>query len=74
MGRQLPFRGLYLLMALWLGLSAVAAQAQVTAISYQGKLTDAGNPANGSFDMLFDLYDSPTVGTGTHDQFHALVF
>jgi len=40
--------------------------AQTSAISYQGRLTDAGNPANGSFDMVFDLYDSPTVGTGTH--------
>jgi hypothetical protein len=32
--------------------------AQTTAFSYQGKLTDGGNPASGVFQMQFKLYDS----------------
>jgi hypothetical protein len=36
-----------------------------TAFTYQGKLTDSGSPANGSFDMEFRLFDTPTVGTGS---------
>src|SRR5262244_1007326 len=39
--------------------------AQTTAFTYQGKLTDSGNPANGNFDMQFKLFDTVTVGTGT---------
>lgn len=38
--------------------------AQTTAFTYQGKLTDAGNPANGNFDLQFKLFDTVTVGTG----------
>ncbi|HKP53171.1 MAG TPA: hypothetical protein VJ183_11030 [Chloroflexia bacterium] len=30
--------------------------------TYQGKLADGANPANGSFDFRFDLYDAPTGG------------
>lgn len=41
------------------------AHAQGTAFDYQGKLTDAGNPANGNFDMQFKLFDTPGAGTGT---------
>jgi len=48
---------------LWL-LSASSAHAQGTAFTYQGKLTDAGNPANGNYDLQFKLFDTPTVGTG----------
>jgi hypothetical protein len=36
-----------------------------TAFTYQGKLTDAGNPANGNYELEFKLYDEPNVGTGT---------
>ena len=38
--------------------------AQMTAFTYQGKLTDAGNPANGNYDLQFKLFDTVTVGTG----------
>jgi hypothetical protein len=40
-------------------------QAQTTAFTYQGKLADNGNPANGNYDFQFKLFDSATVGTGT---------
>ena len=42
-----------------------AAYGQGTAFTYQGRLTDGGNPANGNFDMQFKLFDTATVGTGT---------
>jgi hypothetical protein len=38
--------------------------AQTTAFTYQGRLTDAGNPANGNYDLQFKLFDTATVGTG----------
>jgi hypothetical protein len=44
--------------------SAAFAQ-QTTAFTYQGKLTDTGNPANGNYDLQFKLFDTDTVGTGT---------
>src|SRR2546423_5319119 len=37
--------------------------AQTTACTYQGKLTDAGAPANGLYDLKIQLYDAPTGGT-----------
>src|SRR5882672_2880684 len=43
--------------------SAAFAQ-QTTAFTYQGKLTDTGNPANGSYDLQFKLFDTVTVGAG----------
>ena len=33
-----------------------------TAFTYQGHLTDGGNPAEGEFDLLFDLYDEAVGG------------
>src|SRR5687768_5532441 len=39
--------------------------AQGTAFTYQGRLTDGGNPANNSYDMEFKLFDTVDVGTGT---------
>jgi hypothetical protein len=33
-----------------------------TAFTYQGRLTDGANPANGSYDLLFRLYDTATAG------------
>jgi len=54
---------LLLLTMLWL-LSPCAAFAQGTAFTYQGRLTDNGNPASGNYDMQFKLYDTATVGTG----------
>src|SRR5262249_12800445 len=43
----------------------LAALAQGTAFTYQGKLTDSGNLANGNYDLQFKLFDTVTVGTGT---------
>lgn len=42
--------------------SAFAVTAQTTTFSYQGKMTDAGVAANGSFQMQFKLYDSLSGG------------
>ena len=55
--------------ALAFALAAVAtAQTPVdTAFTYQGQLQTGGNPANGNYDFIFDLYASviavPTLGT-----------
>src|SRR5262245_15023377 len=37
--------------------------AQGTAFTYQGKLTDGGNLANGSYDLQFKLFDALAAGT-----------
>ena len=58
-------RRCFLLAFLVLLLSAGAVLAQSTAFSYQGRLTDGGAAANGTYDMEFRLFDMPTVGTGT---------
>jgi hypothetical protein len=42
---------------------AVSTAAQTTAFNYQGKLTSGGNPANGSFQMEFKLFDALSNGT-----------
>ena len=34
-----------------------------TAFTYQGRLTDGGNPADGAYDFRFSLYDSSTGST-----------
>ena len=45
-----------------LALAAGCAHAQTaTALSYQGKLDVAGQPATGVYDMQFRLFDSPTL-------------
>jgi len=36
--------------------------AQTTAFTYQGQLKDGANPANGSYDLRFTLFDAVTVG------------
>jgi hypothetical protein len=41
------------------------ANSQTTAFNYQGQLTDGGNPANGSFQMQFKLFDSAAAGSQT---------
>src|SRR5262245_5362564 len=49
--------------ALAVAAGPVAAQTPVgTAFTYQGRLTDAGGPANGSFDFRFTLFDAATGG------------
>jgi hypothetical protein len=55
-------RATVLLVALYL---ANVVLAQTTAFTYQGSLTEAANPATGTYDMLFTLFNTPTVGTGT---------
>jgi len=45
-------------------LTTPAAAQQTTAFTYQGKLTDAGNPANGNYDLQIKLFDTATVSTG----------
>ena len=45
-------------------LSAIglSASAQGTAFTYQGRLNAGGSPANGSYDVAFTLYATPTAG------------
>src|SRR2546421_1747051 len=43
------------------GAGAVCAQ-QTTAFTYQGRLTDAGAPANNNFDLQFTLWDAAVGG------------
>ncbi|HEX4343879.1 MAG TPA: hypothetical protein VH255_10830, partial [Verrucomicrobiae bacterium] len=42
--------------------SFVSCFAQGSAFSYQGRLSDSGLPANGSYDLTFSLYDNVTGG------------
>lgn len=44
-----------------------AALAQGTAFTYQGRLTDAGNPANGDYDLKFSIFDDPSAGSQIGD-------
>jgi len=43
-----------------LGAQAVASD---TSFTYQGRLNDGGEPANGKYDLTFDLYDAAVGGT-----------
>lgn len=43
-------------------LTASAALAQTTAFTYQGKLTNNGTPATGTYEMRFTLYDQAADG------------
>ena len=49
--------GAFLLLA-----AIIPATAQTTAFSYQGHLNNAGAPANGTYDMQFDLYLAASGG------------
>ncbi|MEZ6164682.1 MAG: hypothetical protein R3B67_09635 [Phycisphaerales bacterium] len=55
------FRAFPALIATLLGGSASLAHAQ-SFISYQGTLNQAGAPANGTYDMLFTLWDDQNIG------------
>ena len=46
-----------------LNLQPTTAHAQGTAFTYQGRLNDGANPANGSYDLRFALYDAVSAGT-----------
>lgn len=52
-----------LLLALCLFFIPTAVGAQTSAFTYQGKLTDGANAANGSYDLQFILVDAETGGT-----------
>jgi len=41
----------------------ITAEAQSTAFTYQGRLTDGGSPANGNYDLQFTLWDALSGGT-----------
>jgi len=43
--------------------TAVSALAQGTAFTCQGRLSDGGSPANGSYDLTFSLCDAGANGT-----------
>src|SRR5271169_3596647 len=45
------------------GLPLSSVFAQGTAFTYNGKLNDGGNPANGSYDLRFTLYNAVTSGS-----------
>ena len=47
---------------LLVGISLRAATAQTTAFTYQGRLADGGNPANGVYALQFSVFDGPTNG------------
>ena len=52
------------LLALFIGVCLPSlATAQTTAFTYQGRLTDGGVPANGSYDVRFILYDAAAAGS-----------
>src|SRR2546426_1885782 len=39
--------------------------AQTSSFTYQGRLTDGGTPANGTYDLQFKLYDTPNLNSGS---------
>jgi hypothetical protein len=49
--------------ALFLLIPSPNLHAQGTAFTYQGQLEAGGNPANGSYDLQFTLYDAATSGS-----------
>src|SRR2546427_1449768 len=55
------FRTLVLVLGFLLSVSA--AQGQTTSFTYQGRLTDAGAPANNNYDLQFTLWDAAIGGT-----------
>ena len=56
------FAFLVLALLLMLRTPLSTAQAQGTAFSYQGRLYDGTNPANGSYDLTFTIYSNLTGG------------
>ncbi len=56
------------ILLIWLALSTLNFQpstvlAQGTAFTYQGRLNDGANPANGNYDLRLTIYDSAGAGT-----------
>jgi hypothetical protein len=52
-----------LVVLLGIGPAYLSAAPMGTAFTYQGRFTDGSNPANGSFDFQFSLFDAATAGT-----------
>jgi hypothetical protein len=50
----------FIVLALFAGIHQASAQG--TAFTYQGRLYSGTNPAAGSYDLRFGLYDAPTAG------------
>jgi hypothetical protein len=48
-------------LAMWLAVPQARAQG-TTAFTYQGQLHDGGTNANGTYTMIFKLYDALTIG------------
>jgi hypothetical protein len=65
MNKLRGFTRVHCLLLVWWLLVGISAFGQTTAFTYQGKLTEAGTPASGTYDMQFKLFDTVTVGTGT---------
>src|ERR1035441_293071 len=61
MKNKFCFHSLFVTLALLAGISRAGAQG--TAFTYQGRLNDGTNPANGSYDMRFYLYNAITNGS-----------
>ncbi len=59
---QLRARARLAALLLLVAVPAIAAPVG-TAFSYQGRLVDGGNPANGPYDLRFTLYDAVSGGT-----------
>lgn len=53
-------RTIMLIAVFFCGLGTI--QAQTTQFTYQGRLTDGGSPANGSYDLQVKLFDALTAG------------
>jgi hypothetical protein len=51
------------LAALLLCAGVASGQGQTTSFTYQGRLTDANNPANGNYDLQFGLFDNASGPT-----------
>jgi len=52
-------RSLFIVLASLAGVHQAAAQG--TAFTYQGRLNSGGNPANGSYDLTFSLFNTATA-------------
>ena len=59
---QLSRRSLFLLSWGLILSSLYVSRAQSTGFTYQGRLTDAGVPANGNYEMQFTLFDAVVAG------------
>ncbi|HVE59093.1 MAG TPA: hypothetical protein VNB22_19880 [Pyrinomonadaceae bacterium] len=53
----------FFIISLFIVIATTAALAQSTAFSFQGRLNDGTNPANGRYDLEFKLFNTITGGT-----------